>query len=305
MGIVSALGRRTGILDRGGNDRGYENFIQTDAAINQGNSGGPLVDVKGRLIGINQSIFSGSGGSDGVGFAVPINLSRNVLEQLITNGRVSRGYIGVSIQTMSPDLAKAFQIDDASGALVSEVVPGSPGDKAGLKSGDVVVQYEGRKVDDSAHLRLMASQTAPGTKVDLKIVRDGKGRGVNVTLGELPDDLTQRSPVIGGDYSSSRDGLDGVVVDDLNRSVRRQMGIPNRVDGALVASVDQESNAYEAGLREGDIIIEFNHKPVQNADSVVQLSKRAEAEKILLRVWTQRGGSPGLIYLVVDNTAEE
>jgi serine protease Do len=300
MGIVSALGRGTGILGQGG----YENFIQTDAAINQGNSGGPLVDIKGRLIGLNQSIFSGSGGSDGIGFAVPVNLARNVMEQLIANGRVSRGYIGVNIQTMSPDLAQAFGIDDSSGALVSEVVAGSPGDKAGLKSGDVIVQYDGRKVDDSPHLRLMASQTPPGTRVDLKIVRDGKGRSLEVTLGELPKELASGGSGLMEGYSSSRDGLDGVVVDDLTRDIRQQTGIPARVDGVFVAKVDQDSNAYEAGLREGDVIVEFNHKPVADADALVAVSNRAKEDKILLRVWSQRGGMPGLIYLVVDNTKE-
>ncbi|MCU0789314.1 MAG: Do family serine endopeptidase, partial [Verrucomicrobia bacterium] len=301
MGIVSALGRGMGILGRGG----YEDFIQTDAAINQGNSGGPLVDAQGRLVGLSQSILSGSGGSDGIGFAVPSNLARNVLEQLIAHGRVSRGYIGVNIQTLSPDLAKAFHIDDASGALVSEVVADSPGDKAGLQSGDVIVLYDGRKVDDSAQLRLMASQTMPGTTVDLKIVRDGKGRGVTVTLGELPEQLAQGGAVTPRDATSGRDGLDGVVVDELTRDARRQAGIPNRVDGALVTRVEEGSNAYEAGLREGDVIVELNHRPVRDADALVEASNRAREDKILLRVWSQRNGTPGLIYLVVDNTRDE
>jgi len=300
MGIVSALGRGTGILGRGG----YENFIQTDAAINQGNSGGPLVDAKGRVIGISQSIFSGGGGSDGIGFVVPINLARNVMEQLIVGGKVSRGYIGVNIQTLSPDLAKAFNIDDASGALVSEVVAGSPGDKAGLEPGDVILMFGKRKVDDSAHLRLMASQTAPGTDVDLKVVRDGKGRSLTVKLGELPKEFAQSKTAPGDLELSARDGLDGVVVDDLSHEARRQLGIPNRVNGALVADVDANSNAYEAGLREGDVIVEFNHKPVDNAEAVVDASKQADEDKILLHVWTQRSGTPGLVYLVVNNTTK-
>ncbi|MCU0771166.1 MAG: Do family serine endopeptidase [Verrucomicrobia bacterium] len=298
MGIISALGRGTGILGRGG----YENFIQTDAAINRGNSGGPLVDVKGRLIGINQSIFSGSGGSDGIGFAVPVNLARNVVEQLIASGRVSRGYIGVNIQPLSPDLAQAFGIDDASGALVSEVVPGSPGDKAGLQPGDVIVQYDGRKVDDSAHLRLMASQTAPGTEVELKLVRDGKGRELSVRLGELPSELATRQGSPGTGSPGDRDSLDGVSVDDLTGEIRRQMGIPARIDGALVTGVEQGCNAFEAGLREGDVIVEINQKPVEDAATAVKLSEEARDERILLRVWSKRGGVPGLIYLVVDNT---
>ncbi len=300
MGIISALGRGTGILGRGG----YENFIQTDAAINRGNSGGPLVDVKGRLIGINQSIFSGSGGSDGIGFAVPANLARNVVEQLITNGRVSRGYIGVNIQPLSPDLAKAFGIDDARGALVSEVVAGGPGDQAGLKPGDVIVQYDGHKVEDSAHLRLMASQTVPGTEVELKIVREGKGRGVRVRLGELPAEYASAEGVRSGPATAERDSLDGVAVDDLTRELRRQLDIPPRVEGALVTEVREGSNAHEAGLREGDVIVEIDQKPVSDAATAVKLSEEVRDEKILLRVWSKRGGAPGLVYLVVDNTKE-
>jgi serine protease Do len=298
MGIISALGRGTGILGRGG----YEDFIQTDAAINRGNSGGPLVDVKGRLIGINQSIFSGSGGSDGIGFAVPVNLARNVAEQLIANGRVTRGYIGVNIQPLSPDLAQAFGIDDARGALVSEVVAGGPGDKAGLQPGDVIVQYDGRKVEDSAHLRLMASQTAPGTAVELKIVREGKGRSLSVRLGELPGDLASTGGARGMTTPADRDGLDGVVVDDLTPEQRRQLDIPARIQGALVTDVQEGSNAQEAGLRAGDVILEINHKPVKDAATAVNLSEEARDEKILLRVWSKRGGMPGLSYVVVDNT---
>jgi serine protease Do len=292
------LGRGTGILGRGG----YEDFIQTDAAINRGNSGGPLVDVKGRLIGINQSIFSGSGGSDGIGFAVPVNLARNVAEQLIANGRVTRGYIGVNIQPLSPDLAQAFGIDDARGALVSEVVAGGPGDKAGLQPGDVIVQYDGRKVEDSAHLRLMASQTAPGTAVELKIVREGKGRSLSVRLGELPGDLASTGGARGMTTPADRDGLDGVVVDDLTPEQRRQLDIPARIQGALVTDVQEGSNAQEAGLRAGDVILEINHKPVKDAATAVNLSEEARDEKILLRVWSKRGGMPGLSYVVVDNT---
>jgi len=301
MGIVSALGRGTGILGQGG----YENFIQTDAAINQGNSGGPLADARGRVIGLNQSIASGSGGSDGIGFAVPINLALNVANQLITSGRVTRGYIGVNIQSLSPDLARAFGIDDGSGALVSEVVADSPGDQAGLQAGDVIVQYDGRKVKDSAHLRLMASQTVPGTVVDLKLVRDGKGRGVEVTLGELPGDLAEAGGNRRGGNAEGRDGLDGVVVDNLTRELRGQMDVPDRVKGALVSRVEPGSNAFEAGLRESDIIVEINHQPVENAADAVELGSKARGDRLLLRVWVQRGGRPGLIFMVVDNTRKQ
>jgi serine protease Do len=299
MGIVSALGRGMGILGR----EGYEDFIQTDAAINRGNSGGPLVDVKGRLIGINQSIFSGTGGSDGIGFAIPSNLAVNVARQLITVGQVHRGFIGINIQSLSPDLAQAFEIDDGSGALVSDVVPDGPGEKAGLQPGDVVVQYEGRKVKDSAHLRLMTSQTPPGTEVDLKIIRDGRGRSVKVELGERNEELAGIRRFGDEDDSGNRDGLDGVLVEDLTSQVRRDLKIPNGVQGALVTEVERESNAADAGLRSGEVIVEINRNPVESADDAVALSRRAEGEQILLRVWSQSGGRAGLRYVVVDNNS--
>jgi serine protease Do len=151
----------------------------------------------------------------------------------------------------------------------------------------------------------MASQTAPGTDVELKIVREGTGRSLKVALGELPGDLAQGSGMRSGSGPGGHDGLDGVVVDELNRDARRDLDVPNRIDGALVSKVDPGSNAYEAGLREGDIIVEINHQSVGNADEAVALSAQARSERILLRVWTQRGGRPGLVYMVVDNTKND
>jgi serine protease Do len=296
MGIVSGLGRATGILGR----EGYEDFIQTDAAINRGNSGGPLVDIQGRLIGVNQSIASSSGGSEGVGFAIPVNLARNVIEQLVTSGTVQRGYIGVNIQPLTPDLSRSFNIDDGSGALVSDVVEDSPAAEAGLQPGDVIVQFGKRKVEDSSSLRLMASQTPPGTQVDLKIVRDGKGIERTITLAQLPGDLASVEGS-SGPRSLKRDSLDGVGVEDLTRELRRQINIPSRVEGALVTEVEEGSNAYRAGLRAGDVIVGINHSPVASSRDAVRLSDDAKGDQILLRVWSNQGGSGGLRYLVVDN----
>ena len=179
-GIVSAKGRGgMGIVD-------YEDFIQTDASINPGNSGGALVDAEGRLVGINTAILSRTGGNQGVGFAVPINLARYVMERLVTDGKVTRGYLGVMIQPVTADLAKEFKLKDQSGALVGEVTPKSPAEAAGLKDGDVIVEFKGKKVTDSRHLRLMVAQTAPDTKVTLKVIRDGDELTCTVKLGELP-----------------------------------------------------------------------------------------------------------------------
>ncbi len=288
MGIVSAKGRAgMGIVD-------YEDFIQTDAPINPGNSGGALVDVEGRLVGINTAIFSRSGGNNGVGFAVPVNLARFVMERLVTDGKVTRGYLGVMIQPVTPDLAKAFDVTDAVGALVGQVNEGSPADKAGLKEGDVITQFNGKKVEDSRHLRLMVSQTPPDTDAKLEIIRDGKAKTLTVKVGELPKEGLARA---GGSLQRGPGGdvLDGVTVDDLDARTRRQFNIPNSVDGALVTQVDPTSSAAAAGLRPGDVIVEIDRKPVANADEAVRRSKGIERDTVLLRVWSQSGSR----YVVV------
>jgi serine protease Do len=293
MGIVSAKGRGgMGIVD-------YEDFIQTDASINPGNSGGALVDVAGRLVGINQSIISGSprGGNVGIGFSVPSNLARYVLERLITEGRVTRGYLGVLIQPVTPDLAREFKLPDNTGALVAEVTPDSPAAKAGLKEGDVVVEFNGRKISESRQLRLLVAQTAPGTEVTLRIVRDGKPKTVTVKLGELPAQAGRGEPRPGGLRRGGQpDLLDGVVVDDLTPRYRRTFNIPDDVQGALVVQVAPNTPAAAAGLQAGDVILEINRRRVTNAEEAVRASQDVQGERVLLRVW----GRGGTRYVVVS-----
>lgn len=293
MGIVSAKGRGgMGIVD-------YEDFIQTDASINPGNSGGALVDAMGRLVGINQSIISRSGGSQGIGFSVPINLARYVMECLVTQGKVIRGYLGVIIQPVTPDLAKEFNLPENTGALVGEVTSKSPAAEAGLKEGDVIVEFNGKKVTDSRHLRLMASQTAPGTKAPVKVLRDGKEQAFTVTLGELPSERLARagrSPGGGLRRDTQTDLLDGVTVDDLDARARSQFDIPGNVRGALVVDVEQGCPAAEAGLRPGDVILEINRQRVTSADEAVQLSEEVKGDRVLLRVYS--GG--GSHYIVIN-----
>jgi serine protease Do len=292
MGIVSAKSRAgMGIVD-------YEDFIQTDASINPGNSGGALVDAGGRLVGINTAILSRTGGNQGVGFAVPVNLARSVMEQLIERGKVTRGYLGVMIQPVTPDLAKEFKLPANSGALVGDVTKDSPADEAGLKDGDVVVQFNGKKVADSRHLRLMVSQTAPGTKVELKILRDGKEQFFTVKLGELPSEGLAKADGRSGGLRRSRgaDALDGVTVDDVNARTRESFNIPTGVRGAVVTDVDAGSAAAAAGLRQGDVILEINRQPVTSADEAVKRSEEVKGSRVLLRVWS--GG--GSHYLVVE-----
>ncbi|HHY85923.1 MAG TPA: DegQ family serine endoprotease [Verrucomicrobia bacterium] len=301
MGIVSALGRTSLQINA------YENFIQTDAAINPGNSGGALVDAEGRLVGINTAIYSRSGGNQGVGFAVPINLARSVMEGLVEHGEVLRGYLGVTLQmAITPDLVEAFNLPDASGAMVVEVGRGTPAAKAGLQNGDVIREFNGKKVNDRPHLRLLVAQTPPGTKVTLKILRGGEPgkkpveREITVTLGRMPEEyLSGGLPTAPheDDSAGEYDALDGVVVSDLDSNARQRFGIPSHVRGALVTSVDPDSNSAEAGLRPGDVILEINRKPVADADEAVRLSENLRGDRVLLRIWRDRSS----MYLTVDN----
>lgn len=299
MGIVSALGRGGfGITD-------YEDFIQTDAAINPGNSGGALVDAQGRLIGINQSILSGSGGNMGVGFAVPINQAKAVMDRLVDDGKVTRGYLGVMIQPVTPELAKAFKLADTSGALVGGVSPNTPAAEAGLKEGDVITEINGKKAADSRHLRLMISQNAPGSKVTLTVLRDGKVKPVTAKLGELPGDDNESPRAISSTEKNEHDGLDGVEVDDVSSATRRENGIPAEIRGVLVSNVSPDSNAYEAGLRPGNVILEINRTPVTTAEAAVKLCDEAKGDSILLRVWSREGSVSGSRFMTVDNTKKK
>jgi len=291
MGIVSAKGRGgMGIVD-------YEDFIQTDASINPGNSGGALVDAEGRLVGISTAILSGSGGNQGIGFAVPINLARYVMERILTDGKVSRGYLGVMIQPLTPELAKEFKLPENTGALVGDVTSKSPAAEAGLKEGDVIIDFNGKKVTDSRHLRLMAAQMSPGTRVTLKAIRNGKEQTFTLKLGELPSEGMAKVDRPGGHgRDTGADPLDGVVVEDLDAAARRQFNIPNHVRGALVVDVDLTSPAATAGLRPGNVILEINRQRVSSANEAVELSGRVKDGRVLLRVWSDGGCH----YVVVE-----
>ena len=280
MGIISATGRGNMGID-------YEDFIQTDASINPGNSGGALVDAEGRLIGINTAILSRSGGNQGIGFAVPVNLARNVMESLIKDGRVVRGYIGVGIQDVTPALASQFKAKDNSGALVSDVKADAPADKAGLETGDIIVEWNGRDIRDSRQLKLQVSQTKPGEKATVKVVRDGKTKSLSITPQELPgSEVAMNSD---NAIESDTDTLRGVTVGDIDTMAKSQLKLPDQVKGALVRSVDPDSAAYEAGLREGDVIQEINRKPVKNASEAIAASTKLKDGVTLLRVWSNGG----------------
>lgn len=293
-GIVSATDRgNLGIEEPGA----YEDFIQTDAAINPGNSGGALVDIEGRLIGINTAILSRSGGFQGVGFAVPANLARTVMESLVEYGHVTRGYMGVSIQTITPDLASQFNLKDTKGALVGDVVPNGPADRAGLKSGDVIEQFNGRTVTDSRQLQLEVAEMKPGATVPVEIVRDGSRKTLDVTLKQLPgkENLAENNENNNTDTGT----LNGVEVTDLNQDARDQFHVPQNVKGAVITQVDPGSASAEAGLKPGDVIQEINHHAVADADQAVKLTENSGNKHTLVRVW-DNGGSH---YVVVDESS--
>jgi len=293
-GIVSATGRAGAVgLD-------YEDFIQTDAAINPGNSGGALVDSEGRLIGINTAILSRSGGNQGIGFAIPSNLARDVAQDLVRDGRVTRGYLGVMIQDVTPALAKEFKLKENHGALVGEVTEHSPAEKAGLKEGDVILEFNGKKVSDSRHLKLEVARTQPGESVPLKVLRDGSTKNLEVAVKEMPgqERFSRNDNNSAGDKEDNGT-LNGVTVGDLDRQARQQFDLPRNINGVVVTDVDPNSPAAEAGLKPGDIIQEINRKPVKTADEAVKMTEKTTDDKrTLLRVWSN-GGSH---FVVVDES---
>ena len=295
MGIISAIGRGgMGIVD-------YENFIQTDAAINMGNSGGALVDIKGQLLGINTAIFSRSGGNQGVGFAIPANLARDVMQSLREKGRVVRGYIGASVQTLTPELAEAMKLKgQPAGALVGEVAPNTPSQKAGIKTGDVITTVNGKKTSDARELRLMIGSMAPGTRAQIQVNREGQMKMFDVQLVEMPAGATEE----GGPEASPEESAQpekatvfgGVAVADITDDFRSALNLPKDVQGAVIAEVDADSPAGKAGLREGDVIQEVNKQLVKNAKDLVAVSKKLKpTEKILMRVYSQ--GRSGFVAL--------
>lgn len=276
MGIVSAKGRRgMGIVD-------YEDFIQTDASINPGNSGGALVDAKGRLIGINQSILSRSGGNQGVGFSVPINLAKHVMASLVSNGRVERGQLGVMVQPVTPELAEAFGLEEKNGALIGEVTPGSPAERSGLQPGDVILEFDGKKVEGSAELRLMVSKAQPGSEIPAVVFRDGKRLDLTLAIG---GSTKQTSASTGRATMDSP--LDGLQVRDLDASLRRQLGFPSNLGGVVVTDIDHASPAARSGLQPGDVIFELNRRQLADARDFSEALRQADGKRLLLRVWSR------------------
>jgi serine protease Do len=288
MGIVSAVGRaNVGIA-------AYEDFIQTDAAINPGNSGGALVNARGELVGINTAIFSRSGGYMGVGFAVPSNMVHKVMQSLIDKGKVVRGWLGVSIQDLTPELAKSFGVSDAKGALVGEVVKDSPADKAGFRAGDVIVRLNGKTIDSPATLRNQVAELPVGRKVQVQAVRDRKPVDLDVIIAEQPASLAQSGDGQEGE-SDTGAAFAGLEVQELTADIAQQLGLPAASGGVLVSGVDPASTAA-SGVRRGDVITEINRLPIRTVgDYNRAVAKLRKKENILLLV-NRRGGK---LFIVI------
>ncbi len=287
MGIVSATGRGLG-----GSIEHYEDFIQTDAAINPGNSGGALLDLHGDLVGINTAIITGNGGggNQGVGLAIPINMAHNVMEQIVDHGKVIRGHLGVAIQSVDADMAKAFGLTHGGGALVSEVTPGSPAAKAGIEPGDIILALNGQPVSGPDDLSVNISETSPGTTVHLKIARNGQTHDVPVTLTEL----AEKQP-IALTASRKNSALEGVQVENLTPATARQLGVAPSLSGVVITSVTPSSAAAAADLESGDIIQEVNRKSVHNIDEYDRATAALGNQPALLLV--NRGGNAHFVVV--------
>ncbi|HYK60659.1 MAG TPA: DegQ family serine endoprotease [Bryobacteraceae bacterium] len=280
-GIVSALGRSgLGIEE-------VENFIQTDAPINPGNSGGALVDDEGHLIGINTAIAGNSGGSQGIGFAVPINMARHDLDEIIAHGKVERGYLGILPQDVTPALAKAFNVSQTAGALVGEVTPNSPAARGGLKQGDIITQVNGQPVSDANQLRLKVGMMAPDANVTLKVMRDGRMQDVTVKLGEFPSKEERASANEGAPAGSAL----GMSVETLTPDTAQQLNLPSSAKGVVVDQVDSSGRAAEAGLQRGDVIEQVNHRSVSDAQEFSQAVHNSSKDEPVLLLVNRNGAT--------------
>ncbi|MGA3326281.1 MAG: DegQ family serine endoprotease [Terriglobia bacterium] len=290
-GIVSALGRS------GMGIEGFENFVQTDAAINPGNSGGALVNVHGQVVGINTAILSGNsgpggeGGSVGIGFAIPSNMAKHIMEDLVKTGKVTRGYLGILPSNLSPDLAKQFKSPDTAGVLVEDVLAGGPADKAGLKNGDVIRKLNGQVVDDPGQFTALITNLNPGTEITLDILREGQPISMKVTLGERPAEASLR----GGSGTVQEGALRGITVQNLTPSIRDQLGLPSNVTGVVISELDPNSPAAQFGLQQGDVIESIQRQPVRNVADFNKLAAQAKGQT-LLRINRQGNG----VFVVIS-----
>jgi serine protease Do len=271
-GIISAKGRAI-------NHESYGNFIQTDASINPGNSGGPLFNLKGEMVGVNTAIFSRTGGNIGIGFAIPVNMVQNVFAQLKEHGKVTRGWLGVMIQQVTPDLAENFGLDRPIGALVGQVVPDSPAEKAGLKAGDVIIEYNGKEITQMSMLPAMVAGTEVGEKASLVFIRDGKKQNITVEIAKLEDE-----EAVMADTETGTNKKLGLTVQELTPKLAESLGIDDK-QGVIITDIQSGSAASEAGIERGDIILEINRKKIENISEYKDaLDVAQEKNSILLLI---------------------
>jgi serine protease Do len=283
-GIVSAKGRVIG-------SGPYDNFIQTDASINPGNSGGPLFDTSGKVVGINTAIVPAG---QGIGFAIPINMAKDIIPQLKDKGKVTRGWLGLLIQEVTPEMMEMFNLKREEGALVADIVPDGPAGKAGIKRGDVIISYDGKTISDFQELSRRAAMTKVGKKVKVIAVRSGKKKTFTVFIGEFPD----KEP--GAMYKETSKEL-GLSLQNITPKLAQSFGLDKDQKGALVANVEMGSPAHEAGVRQGDIIIEVNRQPVENVGEAIEVIAEAEEEKSVLFLIKREKST---LYLVVNGQGE-
>jgi serine protease Do len=273
MGIVSATGRTNLGIEA------YEDFIQTDAPINPGNSGGALINDRGELVGINTAILAhGSEGNQGIGFAVPVNLARTVMNEILKNGKVTRAYLGIGPQDVTPAIAKAFGEKEPAGALVGDVSPNSPAERAGLLKGDIILQLNGKPVEDANQLRMTISMMSPDSAVSLKVLRNGAEREISARLGEYP----VKEASVQGETKGAKSELSGISVEDLDAQTARQLGVPANTAGVVVTGISPSSPAVDSGLRRGDVIQEVNRKPVRNTADFESAMRNSKDQTLLL-----------------------
>jgi serine protease Do len=270
VGVVSAKWRKIGAGP-------YDDFIQTDASINPGNSGGPLFNLRGDVVGMNTAIFSPSGGNIGIGFAIPINSAKKIIGQLKEKGKVTRGWLGVVVQEVTPELAKSFGITEGKGALVADAEKDGPGDKAGIKQGDVIVEFDGKEVKKMAELPTLVAETPVGKTVKLEVIRDGNKKNFSVTIGELKEKAAASA-------AKEEESNLGLNVEELTPEIARRYSLSEQ-DGILITQVEPGSPGDEAGMKRGDIIKEINRKPVKTISQYLKaLEKKKTGESILFLV---------------------